>query len=256
TDSKDNSSLDSESSQISLYNANYHNSGTGLYNKNIVSLVLNNNSLRRVVADGGVNIVDANASYNSSQYSFASSFGYLSNIGDDIVFGPEFTIGYSYFPKYNYTEEGDGALNIGVRGDRHDNVFTELSLRLSGTHKERKEENKKYKKNKKVTTILGGYVKGGLTPKSIYSLKPSISLSWLKNHRNKARDHQIKFINLSNAGVATSSSDNLLTDIYGADIGLEILEIKSGSTFGLSYRLDSGDDFVGHSVYLKYVSSF
>ena len=72
-----------------------------LYNKNIVSLVLSNNSLRRVVTDGGVNIVDANASYNSSQYSFASSFGYLSNIGDDIVFGPELTIGYNYFPKYN-----------------------------------------------------------------------------------------------------------------------------------------------------------
>tara|TARA_B110000305_G_scaffold26286_1_gene24025 strand:- start:210 stop:338 length:129 start_codon:yes stop_codon:yes gene_type:complete len=37
---------------------------------------------------------------------------------------------------------------------------------------------------------------------------------------------------------------------------LEILEINTGSAVDLSYRLDSGDDYVDHSVYLKYARSF
>lgn len=255
-DSPGDSNLEVASNQISFYNANYHNSGLGLYNKNIISLSLNNNNLRRVVTDNNISVVDANADYNSSQYSISSSIGYLSNIGKRVVISPELTFGYNYFPDYSYVEKGNGAMNINVKGDSYDNIFTNLSVKLSGKHKYRELEKKKYTKNKKITSKSDLDLKGKLVPKYEYSLNPSITLSWLKNYNDDGRNHQVKFNNIPNMDIITQSSSNLLTDIYSANLGLEILELNRGGVVDLSYILDSGDDYLGHSFYIKYSKRF
>ena len=255
-DSPGDSNLEVASNQISFYNANYHNSGLGLYNKNIISLSLNNNNLRRVVTDNNISVVDANADYNSSQYSISSSIGYLSNIGQRVVISPELTFGYNYFPDYSYVEKGNGAMNTNVKGDSYDNIFTNLSVKLSGKHKYRELGKKKYTKNKKITSKSDLNLKGKLVPKYEYSLNPSITLSWLKNYNDDGRNHQVKFNNIPNMDIITQSSSNLLTDIYSANVGLEILELSSGDMVDLSYILDSGDDYLGHSFYIKYSKRF
>ena len=255
-DSPGDSNLEVASNQISFYNANYHNSGLGLYNKNIISLSLNNNNLRRVVTDNNISVVDANADYNSNQYSISSSIGYLSNIGKRVVISPELTFGYNYFPDYSYVEKGNGAMNINVKGDSYDNIFTNLSVKLSGKHKYRELEKKKYTKNKKITSKSDLDLKGKLVPKYEYSLNPSITLSWLKNYNDDGRNHQVKFNNIPNMDIITQSSSNLLTDIYSANLGLEILELNRGGMVDLSYILDSGDDYLGHSFYIKYSKRF
>ncbi|MDB2550588.1 autotransporter outer membrane beta-barrel domain-containing protein [Rickettsiales bacterium] len=244
------------SNQISLYNANYHNSGLGLFNKNILGITYNENDIKRLVADGATELFTAKADYNNMKYNLSSSIGYVADIAERFLISAEAMIGYNYFDGYNYTETDAGILNMTVDNDGYGSLISDFSLKISGKHKDWKVAKKKYKKNKKVILIFDKYIKGYVVEPDAYSFKPSISFSWLRNYNNKPKGSSITFEGLTTMNTVTPDVNNITKDIYSADFGIEILKLSSSSVIDLSYKIETGEDYIGHSAYAKYAIKF
>jgi hypothetical protein len=255
-DSVNNSEIKTASNQIYLYNANYHNSGQGLYNKNILSLTYRETNTKRNINDQDTTLHTANGNFNNIKYSINSSIGYAVNASDKLNISAEAMVGYNYFEDYKYTETDAGSMNMTIENDGYGALISDLSLKLSGRHEDWKISKHKYKNNKNVILIYDKYVRGYTSYIEAYSYKPSISLSWLRNYNHRPKGSKIKFDKLPEIDYISTNVDGLPRDIYSANIGLEILKLSNLSTVDLSYKIEGGEDYIGHSAYAKYSIKF